>query len=225
MPDRDPIVTAIDQRLRRCTWPHLHHRIQQRWSTYPALHARSIDDLRAVLASRSDEQNAILGDLLHAHQHGDRDATTVLLASVIPFVYTDPWVQVHPNISDDRWIAFGRLINTTDPDESRNIRTRPFLRVLAGRMRRDAKRMPATEPVAHSNDRLDTHPSHHTVEDQVIARTELAAIRAALDAQVLRPGRWEQLVEHRVHGNPHATKRSTIARTSRQLAQSIGHVA
>lgn len=225
MPARDPIATAIDRRLHRCTWPHLHERIQQRWSTYPALHGRSIDQLRSVLASRNPEQNPIIGDLLHAHQNGDADATTVLLASVIPFVYTDPWIEVHPNISDDRWIAFGRLINTTDPDEPRTIGPRPFLRVLAGRMRRDAKRMPHIEPIGYGDDRLDTHPSHQTVEAQVIARSELDAIRAALDAELLKPGRWEQLVEHRVNGNPVPTKRSTIARTSRQLAQFIGHVA
>ena len=221
----DPIVACIDERFRRCTWPHQHHLIQERWRLYPALHGHTIDDLRATLGGRNDEQNPVIGDLLHAHQHGDDDATTVLLASVIPFVYTDPWVQMKRNISDDRWIAFGRLINTTDPDEPRRCSQRPFLRVLAGRMRRDAKRMPAAEPIDYCSEHLDTHPSVQQVEEQVLARIELDAIKAVLDAELLKPGRWEQLVDHRIHGNPTPDRRSTIGRTGRQLAQYIGHVA
>ena len=237
MPDPDPVAAGLDRRYHSCCQPRRHQRIQQRWQDYPALAGRTIPDIRHTLTTPAAEHNALLADLLRAHQSGDGDATTVLLSAFIPYVCSDPAITVGPDRIADRWAALGHLLATVDPaDGEQPGEQRPFLRVLVGRMRRHAGRLrygpdPHVDRSRPADDRRDVdlverHPtSPSVVEDQALARIDLAVIASHLQAGTIKPFRWRRLVADRIHGPIDRTRRSSVTHTARRLAVLTDRVA
>lgn len=222
MPIRSHIVDAIDARFERCCLPHHHARITARWHRYASLTDVHLAELRAALISSDPSRNPQLADL---HRSDDSAATTVLLSSLVPFVYTRATSAPGRRCADSQWNAYARLLRTIDTDEIRSETERGYLKVLAGRVRRDAARL-RTEPtqLPFTAD-LSPLTSPGLVEDAALARFELHAIKEALDADLIPIDRWRQLVEHRVTPTGVAHPRSTVCRTANQLAITIGHVA
>jgi hypothetical protein len=224
-----PLADHIDRRYQRCCHPRRQRRTQQRWSRYAALAGRTIPEIRAALTSSGADHNPTIGALLQAHQAGDDDATTVLLAAFTGFVYAYPTLRVIEPLIADRWAAVARLLGVVDPDEAHRVGDRPFLKVLVNRMRRDAARLrylpqPA---VCTAPDQLgDTVPTRAAlVEDHALARIDLATIGAHVRAGAVAPHHWQILVAGRIHGIPTTTAYSTISRTHRRLAHLTGRAA
>jgi hypothetical protein len=230
----DPIATALDDHYRSCCQPHRHQRTITRWTPYPGLAGRTIPEIRRQISTLAADHNDVLADLIRAHQAGDSDATTVLLAAFIPYVCSDPAIYVHPDRVADRWAALAHQLAVVDPDEAHRLDNRALSRVLLGRMRRDAARLRLNpDRCVTSTDgtvtELDTQPAAQTtVEEQALARIELAAIAAHLQAGTITPARWRRFVRYRIHGihGHHArSARGSIFYTARQLAELTGHVA
>lgn len=232
----DPIAASLDRRYHSCCQPRRHQRIQTRWQHYPALAGLAIPDIRQALTTPNANHNTLLADLLRAHQSGDGDATTVLLAAFIPYVCSDPAIPIGPDRIADRWAALGHLLATIDPaDSDRPDEQRPFLLVLVGRMRRHAARLrygpdPHTDHTiggGRADVDLDArHPTSPTVvEDHVLARLDLATIARHLQAGTIKPFRWQRLVADRIHGPVDRRRRRSVSHTAHRLAVLTDRVA
>jgi hypothetical protein len=224
-----PIADHIDRRYQRCCHPRRQRRTQQRWSRYPALAGRTVPEIRDALTGCNADHNPTIAALLRAHQAGDDDATTILLAAFTGYVYAYPTLRVIEPLIADRWAAVARLLVVIDPDEAHRVGDRPFLKVIVNRMRRDAARLrylPQPAVPTAPDQLCDTVPTRAApVEDQALARIDLAIIGSHVRDGTVAPHHWQLLVAGRVHGIANTNAYSTISRTHRRLARLTGRAA
>ena len=228
----DPIAAGVDRRFHACCQPNRARRIQQRWQHDPALAGHDAAHLRRTISGPTAAGNPALAALLRAHQDDDADATSILLAAFIPYVCSDPAIRITPERVADRWAALAHLLAVVDPAEAdRRDETRPFLRVLVGRMRRNMTRFSyGTEPgCVPVNDAILERHGRRTppaaVEDQALARIDLTVIAGHLHDGTITATRWRRLVDDRIHGHADRRGRSSIRHTARRLAVLTGRVA
>ena len=166
MPLTDPIAAGLDRRFEACCQSRAARRAAARWQTHDALRGLSLREIRRRLATGHPDHNPVLAAMLRAHQSGDGDATTVLLAAFIPYVHHDFNVRLNAERIADRWAALGHLLAVADPaDAEHPDETRSYLYVLIGRMRRDAARLRLGQPDTVSyNDFTETTGARHRRE-------------------------------------------------------------
>jgi hypothetical protein len=240
----DPVTRQLAPLFACCRSSTRQRRIQSRWLRYPTLAGTSVDDVVAVLGDPNrPDHNAVCADLLRAHQHGDHDATVVLLVACRPLVLA----VVQPRHGGDQfprlWAAVAKALATTDPDDVA-AGPKPFLVTLIGRIRRDSRRQHQSQAralvptgfedtsVAVQLDRVAARSSRSGVEDHAIARLFLRSIGDQLRQGALDAEHWQQLVRHSrleldpaPRGPSDSRLRMRILRLRRELADSVGYAA
>lgn len=240
-----PIHHLLDHQYRRCLTPTRHARIRTRWANEPALAGLAIPSILDTCAEATVDQNPIVRALLRLHQHGDSDATTVLMVALRPSVARVAQTFGAHRLRDDAystlWAAAGHLLATTDPDvDPRNDAGAP--RVLLSHL---ATRLRASYRLLDTDDRnqnrryrrgqlptiVTLDPGIHdaavgNVENQAIARCELRRVADAVNNGVIGHARWRQLVHHRLTNRPSTPAiRVGAHRAASQLAVLVGHEA
>lgn len=208
----DPILDPLTTQYERCHWPARRRRIAQRWTRYPGLAGKTLEEIAAVLADPDHhDHNSVGADLLRGHHNGDPDATTVLLVAFRPLVLAlGRPAQPHTRRRslDSRahlWAAVGKLVATTDPD-AMAASDRPFMFTLLGRVRRDAGRYNALHtrgyiPVGGSAHDIDHHIETDSGHTDTTEQAGIAAVCLHQIGSYVRrrgPDRWRELVHHAV---------------------------
>jgi len=240
--DSHPIGAHLHMQYQRCVGPHRHDAIIRRWVTDPALAGLRIDDIIKLCSQATVDQNPVIAALLRLHQHGDIDATTVLLIVLHP-IAVKVAVSSHGGDRDHLstiWAAVAHLLATVDPDADTTDADgdqRPFLAYLASRLRASRR---ALDPGGRSQTHRQTitcldplringeisDPQIPDVADHALVLVELGRLANAVTTGQIRRDRWQQLVEHRVHERAaSSTDRVRTMRTSRRLAHLVNHAA
>lgn len=223
------ITTQLEQRLARCNSPRRRTQIITRWATNPALAGHTPSDIVDICHRPTTDQNPVVAALLALHQHGDDDATTILMAALRPMVLAAAAIRragpIRDNTLDNDWVAVAHVLATVDPTvEPTDSDGQPavffaFLGQQIGRSRRTfdpaARRwlvrhqrgmplggtVPPHDPTTYEFDLRAGTTSASAVEDGAIALIELRRIAHVVASGQIQRSRWEQLVAHRI-GDP-----------------------
>lgn len=235
------ITARLEQHYRRCNSPRRRTRIMTRWADIDALAGLAPDEIVDICSRPTTDQNPVVAALIALHQHGDVDATTVLMTVLRPMVLAAAKTRrkghINSHVIDNDWAATAHTIGTTDPTiEPVDADGHPvvFLTYLGNqigysRRRFDpaaqrwlARRQRGTKPTLallqhdSSSDGADTEGSSTSdtaVEDAALARIELDRIATVVTTGQLPRSRWDQLVAHRIDHQP-----DTIASTTTRVA-------
>ena len=223
----DFVLRTLNQRYQRCLAPSRQQRTTLRWQRYPALAGRTVSEIAAVITDGyHPDHNPVAAALLEAHHHRrdltDDDAITLLLVAIRPLVLLlDP----HDADNDGRasmWHDAGRCLATLTPAEILDHRS-PFLvvtfgRLRAGRTTRHARRPAGTLQIAPQDPTDICGRNRDIVADRVIARIDLQQLTQ-------QPG-WNRLAAWLEHGSEISGEhRQWVARTRRQMAETVGYAA
>lgn len=245
------ISQQLERQLARCCSPRRHATITARWATeHPALDGLSIDDIRACCRRKTPEQNPIVAALISLHQHGDTDASTVLMTVCEPLIVkiahqTRRTSTTGDDHLDAMWAALGHTLAVIDPDAVVDVDTNACLVNIATWVSACRRQLCANERQHYRSGRhlrtvelsaaildsphcgLSSDP--HGVEDETIRRLELADIARAVRDGVIDRDDWNDLVEHRISKTTPTTlparDRVAIHRTGRRLARLVDHAA
>lgn len=244
-PAQHPIHQILDHQYRRCLAPTRHSRIRTRWADEPALAGLSIPAIIDTCADATVDQNPIVRALLRLHQHGDADATTMLMVALRPSVSRVAQSFSAHRHQDDAystlWAAAGHLLATTDAElDPRDEAGEPrvLLSFLATRLRASYRLLDTDDRNQNRRYRRGQLPTivaldpgvHDTaggnVENQAVAMYELHRVADAVNNGVIGQARWKQLVHHRLSTQPSTPAiRVGAHRAASQLAVLVGHEA
>ena len=222
-----PITTVVNDAMRRLQSPSHRRRLEQRWNDEPHLGGLGLDDIIARCAIPTTEHNPIVANLIDLHQHGDPDATQVLLYIICPIVTSYSRRSDHPDAISNHWAGAGHVLATYDPTKPpvySDGTPRPHLHHLADLIRSRARTL---DPLARNTYRrhhrgeprlvigLPTQPGHNSDDtrivpmwnldpgpdptaDAALRRVALSQVRDCVDSGHITQHHLRQLIAHRV---------------------------
>lgn len=225
------ITTRLEQRFARCNSPRRRNQILERWTGIAALDGRTPIEIINICGQPDAAQNPVVAALITLHQHGDEDATTILMTALRPMLLASAGTRCASHLDDDTldsdWAAVAHVLATIDPTvEPTDSDGQPVVfiahlghqlglsrRKLDPAARRWITRrqrnmilgptIPPRDPTTYEFD-LQAGATHDSaVEDGALARIELDRIATAVTNGQIPRSRWNQLIAHRIHELPH----------------------